>query len=141
MIYVTPEISIHEKDITFDFVHASGPGGQHVNKVATAVQLRFDVKGARVISDDFRARLMRLAGKRVTEDGILIIQAKRYRTQEQNRKDAVARLVELMRKASVKKKPRKKTRPTLQSKRRLMEAKKHRQRVKRMRGRVYAYDD
>jgi len=141
MIYVTPQISIDEKDIALDFIHASGPGGQHVNKVSSAVQLRFDVQQSRAISDDVQARLTRLAGRKMTDDGILIIQAKRYRTQEQNRRDAIERLAELIRKASVTPKARKKTRPTLQSKRRLMEAKKHRKRIKKMRGRVFRSDE
>ncbi len=140
MIYVTPEISIDEKDITLDFIHGSGPGGQNVNKVASAVQLRFNIERAGTIPDEVRIRLVKLAGKRITEDGILIIQAKRHRTQEQNRRDAIERLIELIRKASVKPKTRIRTRPTLKSKRRFAAAKKHRSRIKKMRGRVDCED-
>ncbi len=141
MIYVTPEISIDEKDIRLDFIHGSGPGGQNVNKVASAVQLRFNVERSGGIPDDIRTRLIRLAGKRISDDGVLIIHAKRYRKQDHNRRDAIDRLVELIRQASVKPKTRIKTRPSLKSKRRFAEAKQHRSRIKKMRSRVYRSDD
>ncbi len=140
MIKITSEIALDEKEILVNFIHASGPGGQHVNKVASAVQLRFNVKQSSAFPDDVRARLIRLAGKRITEDGFLIIHAKRYRKQDQNRRDALERLVELIRKASIKPKIRKKTRPTRKSKVRLMAGKKHRSRIKKMRGRVFGSD-
>ncbi|MBW1675273.1 MAG: aminoacyl-tRNA hydrolase [Deltaproteobacteria bacterium] len=92
MIPVTASIAIDENEITFDFIRASGPGGQKVNKVATAVQLRFDVRNSPNLSDDVRSRLIRLAGRRVNDEGILIIEAKRFRIQERNRQDALDRL-------------------------------------------------
>jgi ribosome-associated protein len=141
MISVTASIAIDEKEITFDFLRASGPGGQKVNKVATAVQLRFDVRNSPNLSDNVRSRLMQLAGRRVTEDGILIIEAKRFRTQERNRQDALDRLIALIRKASEKRKPRFKTSATRASKERTLAAKRHRSRIKGLRRTVVASDD
>ncbi|HUI47030.1 MAG TPA: alternative ribosome rescue aminoacyl-tRNA hydrolase ArfB [Nitrospirota bacterium] len=133
MITITRTLSIDEKELQFRFVRASGPGGQNVNKVATAVQLRFDVGNSPSLPRDMRTRLIRLAGKRITQEGILIIEARQYRTQERNREDALGRLVDLLRKATEKPKPRKKTMPTKAAKERRMESKKLRGSVKKMR--------
>jgi ribosome-associated protein len=133
MIHITPSIAIHESEIRLEFVRASGPGGQNVNKVATAVQLRFDVTHSPSLPADVRERLIRLAGKRITSDGVLIIDARRFRTQEQNREDAINRLVELIRQAAHKPKVRHKTRPTFASKKRRLESKRYRGETKRLR--------
>jgi ribosome-associated protein len=133
MIPITPSISIDEKEIKEDFIRSSGPGGQKVNKVSTAVKLRFDVVRSAYLPAEVRERLIRLAGKRVTEDGELVIDARRFRTQERNRQDARERLVALIRKAAVKPKPRIRTHPTASSKRRRLEDKRYRSEIKRMR--------
>ena len=141
MIQITPYIQIHENDMTFDFIRASGPGGQHVNKVSTAVQLRFDARNSRGLSPEICHRLKKLAGKRMTDDGVLIIQARRFRSQEKNRQDALERLVALVRKATEKPKPRKKTRPTKASKERKLATKQLRGRLKKTRQRVSRTDE
>jgi ribosome-associated protein len=122
-----------ENELSFEYIRASGPGGQNVNKVSTAVQLRFDVVHSPSLSDEVKARLTRLAGKRVTIDGVLVIEAKKYRSQEQNRFDALERFHELVKKAKVKPKPRRKTRPTLASKEERIKSKKRRGEIKRTR--------
>lgn len=136
MIKIDHDIVIQEKELTFDFVRSSGPGGQNVNKVATTVQLRFDVKASDGIPVEVKKRLKILAGKRMTDDGILIIKAGRFRKQEQNRQDAVERFVRLLRAAAVKPKKRIKTRPTKAAKERKLAAKKHRGRLKQTRKKV-----
>ncbi|MGH6778845.1 MAG: alternative ribosome rescue aminoacyl-tRNA hydrolase ArfB [Bradyrhizobium sp.] len=133
MLRISRDLSIDENDIEIAFVRASGPGGQNVNKVATSAQLRFDTSGI-ALPSDASARLARLAGQRMTKDGIIVIQAQRFRTQERNRSDAIERLLELLREAMVKPRPRRPTRPTLASKQRRLEGKKRRSDVKSRRG-------
>jgi ribosome-associated protein len=115
VISITPSLEINESEITLDFIRASGPGGQNVNKVATAVQLRFNMLKSTSLPPDAKDRLVKIAGHRITSEGVLLIEAKRYRTQEQNRADAVLRLVNLIQKALEPPRPRHQTRPTLAS--------------------------
>ncbi len=136
MIHVTNDIALGEDEIVEKFIRSSGPGGQNVNKVATAVQLRFDVARSPNLPGPVRERLKRLAGRRLTGDGVLIIDARRYRTREQNRRDALDRLVALVRKAAIAPTPRKATRPTAASRRRRLEGKQRRGLLKRGRRRV-----
>ncbi|MDZ7595045.1 MAG: alternative ribosome rescue aminoacyl-tRNA hydrolase ArfB [Thiobacillus sp.] len=133
MIRVNAQIELDEREIQEDFVRASGPGGQNVNKVSTAVQLRFDVARSPSLPDPVRARLIALAGRRVTQDGVLIIEAERYRSQRRNRDDALERLIELIREACEVDKPRRPTRPTLASKKRRLDSKQRRGETKKLR--------
>jgi ribosome-associated protein len=141
MIHVTNDIALGEDEIVEKFIRSSGPGGQNVNKVATAVQLRFDVARSPNLPGPVRERLKRLAGRRLTGDGVLIIEARRYRTREQNRRDALDRLVALVRKAAIAPTPRKATRPTAASRRRRLEGKQRRGVLKRGRRRVKDVDE
>jgi ribosome-associated protein len=134
MIRITDHIALDESEIAESFIRASGPGGQNVNKLATAVQLRFDVRHSPSLTDEVRARLERLAGKRLTRDGVLVITAQSHRTQERNRADALDRLVDLIRQATVRPVPRRPTRPTKASRKRRLESKKRRGNIKALRG-------
>src|SRR5215210_6305263 len=136
MLEVTPALAIDESELSERFVRASGPGGQNVNKVATAVELRFDVAHSTAFDNDVKERLRRLAGSRMTADGVLVIDARRHRTQPQNRADARERLADLVRQALVKPRNRRRTRPTKGSVERRIEAKQKRSQTKRARGSV-----
>ena len=140
MIRVTPEIDIDEREIEENFVRASGPGGQNVNKLSTAVQLRFDVRHSPSLPGDVRARLERLAGSRLTRDGVLVIIAQRHRTQARNRQDALDRLIDLIRSAAVRPIKRRPTKPTRASRERRIEGKKRRAGIKRLRRTGPAFD-
>lgn len=136
MIRITRSIVIDEGELRFEFVRASGPGGQNVNRVATAVKLRFDAARSPSIPADVRDRLARIAGRRMTAEGVLIIDARRFRTQERNRRDALDRLTELLRRAAVRPKNRRPTQPTVSARLRRLEAKRLRGEIKRRRGPV-----
>jgi ribosome-associated protein len=139
MLRISRDLAIDENDIDISFVRASGPGGQNVNKLSTAAQLRFDTRRV-MLPADAAARLDRLAGQRMTKDGVIVIHAQRYRTQERNRADAIDRLVGLLREAMVRPTPRRATKPTFGSKQRRLEGKKRRSDVKAKRG-SGGYDD
>ncbi|OJW85086.1 alternative ribosome rescue aminoacyl-tRNA hydrolase ArfB [Thiobacillus sp. 65-1402] len=134
MIRVNARIELDEREIQEDFVRASGPGGQNVNKVSSAVQLRFDVARSPSLPDPVRARLIALAGSRLTHDGVLILSAERYRSQRRNRDDARQRLLALIREACEVETPRRPTRPTLASKKRRLDSKQRRGETKKLRG-------
>lgn len=133
MIRVTRQISIHKTEIHEQFARASGPGGQHVNKVSTAVKLRFDVAGSPSLPDRVRRRLLNLAGNQITRKGELVIEASRYRSRELNRKEALERLIRWIRKAAHEPRYRRKTRPPMASKKRRLEQKRRRGEIKRKR--------
>jgi ribosome-associated protein len=140
MIRITESISIDEAEIEESFVRSSGPGGQNVNKLSTAVQLRFDVSHSPSLPTDVAVRLVRLAGRRVTKDGVLVIIAQNHRTQERNRIEARDRLVDLIRRASARPIPRRATKPTKASRERRIETKKRRARIKSLRQRKPSWD-
>lgn len=141
MLHITPSITVDESEIQLDFIRATGPGGQHINKAATAVQLRFDARNSFSLPDDVRQRLVRLAGNRMTEDGTLVITARSFRSQERNRQDAIDRLVELIRKAAEEPKLRRKTKPARAAKKRRLDAKRRRSQTKRLRRSISRYED
>jgi ribosome-associated protein len=133
MLQITPTLSIPDDELACTFVRASGPGGQNVNKVATAVQMRFDVRNSPSLTEEVKARLVKLAGSKMTQAGVLIIEAKRYRAQEQNRSDAEQRLSVLIQKALVRPKRRQPSKPSAASQVRRVESKKRKGKTKRLR--------
>lgn len=133
MIQVTDSLSIDESELEVKFVRAGGPGGQHVNKAATAVQLRFDVSASSSLPDEVRERLIQIAGNRMSDDGVLVIEASEHRSQKRNREAAIDRLIELVRSASEKPKERRQTKPPPEVKKRRLEDKRHRSSVKELR--------
>jgi len=141
MIEITPSLTIDDSEIQLDFVRASGPGGQNVNKVSTAVQLRFDVRGSPSLPPEIKQRLERLAGSRLTAEGVLVIESRQYRTQEQNRQAALDRLADLVRSAAQPPKPRRPTRPSLASKQQRLEGKRRRAETKRLRSQKPGHEE
>jgi ribosome-associated protein len=135
MIEVSPQLSLDEAELEFSFIRASGPGGQNVNKVSSAVQMRFDARRSPSLPDAVSARLQRLAGARLTQDGVIVITANRFRTQERNKADAIERLAELIRRAEPSPVKRKPTKPTKASREKRLQTKARRSNVKAMRGR------
>lgn len=140
-IQVTPQLAIDENEIRWVFARSSGPGGQHVNKASTAAQLRFDVLNSPSLPDDLRTRLLRMAGNMINDDGVLVINARRFRSQFRNRQDALDRLIDVIREATIPRKTRRRTKPTAASRRRRLQAKRRRSDLKRMRRKVTSYDD
>ena len=136
MIQITDTFALNENEIQLEFIKATGPGGQNVNKVSSAVQLRFDAAGSSAISDDTYKRLKKIAGRRMTTAGIIVIKANRFRSQEQNRQDAVNRLVLMIQRAMETPKHRRPTKPTVVSKQRRLETKRHRSEIKRRRKKI-----
>jgi ribosome-associated protein len=141
MLRVTEGVYIDEREIEETFVRSSGPGGQKVNKASTAVQLRFDVANSPSLPDDVRARLMALERNRIASDGVLVIDARRYRSQNHNRADATQRLIAAIRNATKEPKRRLKTGPTAASRRRRLEIKRRRSQIKKLRRQVESYED
>jgi ribosome-associated protein len=141
IIFVTPDISIDEKEIRFEFIRATGPGGQKVNKSSSAVQLRFDALGSPSLSDEVRSRLTTLAGRRLSEAGVVVIEAKRFRSQERNRQDALNRLCVLIRHAARAPRHRRPTRPSGAARERRLQDKKQRSAIKRQRSRPEYSDE
>ena len=140
MIAITDTLGLDEGEISESFIRASGPGGQNVNKVSSAVQLRFDARRSPSLPHEVRARLERIAGRRLTREGVIVIAAHRHRSQEQNRKDARQRLVEMIREAVKPPVPRRATKPTKASRRRRLDTKARRSKIKRLRGEKPAFD-
>ena len=140
MIRVTDTISLDESELEESFVRSSGPGGQNVNKLSTAVQLRFDVRGSRSLPNDVAIRLMKIAGSRMTKDGVLVLIAQNQRTQERNRADARERLIAMIKEAAVRPVPRRATKPSKSQKRERLEGKKRRSGVKELRRSKPSFD-
>jgi ribosome-associated protein len=138
MIEIAPGVTLEDDELEFTFIRASGPGGQNVNKVSSAVQMRFDARRSPSLSNDVSIRLQKLAGSKLTLDGVIVITANRFRTQEMNRKDATERLAELIAKAAVAPVKRRATKPTKASKERRLDSKARRSTIKGMRGRPVA---
>lgn len=134
LIPVTPSIALDERELVFNFIRSAGPGGQNVNKVATAVQLRFDAENSPRLTDAVRRRVLSLAGRRATADGVIVISANRFRTQERNRSDAIDRLVDLVRRAAMVQKRRVPTKPSRSARGKRLESKRRRGDVKNKRG-------
>jgi ribosome-associated protein len=140
MIRINSRIDLDENELDFSFIRASGPGGQNVNKVSSAVRLRFDVKHSPSLPDDVRHRLIRLAGRKVTDAGELIVTAQIHRSQERNRQEALEKLIDLIQRAAVPPVPRRPTRPTAGSRKRRLESKSRRSTIKRLRGGPHSDD-